>query len=250
MMSFDCEKKIDNPDVYTYKKWFFDVELHSHIFYEKLLRGFDYKKYFDGVWEHCEGGRIDDSFHFIYLVAHTAKHIVNGGCGFRQICDLAVCLPHIDTDYVRKELKKIGLLAFAESMLDFARRAFGISIPFGEGRVGDELYGEIAGMLFDGTFGKTEKEGPELLAAQMKHSGGSSVGAAFTLTLRRIFPSYSNMWYVEQYSFLKGKPWLLPVGWVYRWFYLLFHRENVQSVSSSDLAPAAQKNVFFAKIGL
>lgn len=32
----------------------------------------------------------------------------------------------------------------------------------------------------------------------------------------RIFPSYRNIRYVSHYSFVNGRPYLLPVVWIYR----------------------------------
>lgn len=34
--------------------------------------------------------------------------------------------------------------------------------------------------------------------------------------LGRVFPSYKNVYYVPHYQFVQGRPWLLPVVWVYR----------------------------------
>ena len=35
---------------------------------------------------------------------------------------------------------------------------------------------------------------------------------------KRAFPSYQDMRIIPWYSFLDGRPWLLPAAWIYRWF--------------------------------
>ena len=94
-------RMVDNHAVWTYWTGYIMFEIHDHMFYESLTSRFDYRGYFDHVWDHVKPGTVfglrydnllvpEDSFHFLYLMAHSAKHIINKGSGFRAFLDMAL----------------------------------------------------------------------------------------------------------------------------------------------------------------
>lgn len=46
------------------------------------------------------------------------------------------------------------------------------------------------------------------------------------VTLYKLFPPYGDMQLIPWYSFVDGRPWLLPVAWIYRLFYCLRHKSG------------------------
>ena len=86
---------IDNHAVWTYVKGNTILEFHNTMFYEELSNQTDYRGYFEKVWETAEPGsrageyRPEPNLHFVYLICHMAKHIINKGVGFRPFLDLS-----------------------------------------------------------------------------------------------------------------------------------------------------------------
>lgn len=69
-----------------------------------------------------------------------------------------------------------------------------------------------AAVFKNGVFGFDNAENHDNVVINANLSGKSGV----TVALRRLFPSYKTLCTVPHYSFLKGKPWLLPIAWLYR----------------------------------
>ena len=72
--------------------------------------------------------------------------------------------------------------------------------------------------------------------------------------LGMLFPPYRNMRCVPQYAFLDGRPWLLPVGWIYRFYHTLRYKNRqgnemiARTFIPDDMLDARQREL--AKWGL
>lgn len=72
-------------------------------------------------------------FNIIFLLLHMLKHLLNEGCGLRQIMDYYYVLLHACSDnapqrspaQTRTQLKHLGILRFAAAMLWVMQQAFG-----------------------------------------------------------------------------------------------------------------------------
>lgn len=213
----------DFDEVWSYKRDVVSYELHTHIFYGELLNDFDYRAYFDTVWEHTDNGHITPEFQFVYFMAHTARHIQESGNGFRAFLDMLIAAKYapLDWDYVQTELEKIRLLDFTRVCFGLCEYWFGEKMPL-DARTPGESFAERATVkvLEDGIFGHDNAQNE--VAAEAKSTEKSKLPyflAAILSTLRAIFPPYRVMRCVPWYSFLDGRPWLLPAAWVYRLFY-------------------------------
>ncbi len=236
---------VDNHAVWTYDinkySYQFEVEIHDHMFYENLANKVDYRSYFDQVWEHCHRGTAfgiesnnlyvpEETFHFLYLITHTAKHVINNGSGFRPYLDMALWSKRPDLNWVwlEKELNKLQLLDFAKKCFALCERWFGIEMPLGEKQLEESFFDEITDKtILDGAFGLDNAQNVGARAAKdIKSNEGSYIGGAFALTVKKIFPPYQDMQLIPWYAWVDKKPWLLPAAWVYRWFYCLRHKRS------------------------
>ncbi|MDY2880853.1 MAG: nucleotidyltransferase family protein [Candidatus Borkfalkiaceae bacterium] len=165
------------------------------------------------VWENAvkkgEGREyaMTEEFFYYYHVAHTAKHLVHGGCGVRPLIDLWILNHGGKTDGAKRDalLREGGLSAFAEAATRLSETWFG-------GEEGDErtdLLGEF--VLKGGVYGSTSNR----VAVSQDRKGGK-LGYA----LSRIFLPYGSL--VCRYPSLEKHKWLLPVYEARRWFSLLF----------------------------
>ncbi len=226
-------KFVAEPAVWSYCIDRIMVEIHGRMFYEDLSASADYPSYFDRVWEHCRRARVygtecgslyvpEDEFHFIYLMAHTAKHVTVGGSGFRAYLDMAMTARSagegMDWDEIGAELEKLELFQFTKTCFSLCERWFGVSMPYEKEPLDEEFYRKATAKTFaDGVFGFGNRENETAGAA--KEIGLSAEPynvAAVKRGIRKFFPSYENMRITPWYSFVDGRPYLLPAAWAYR----------------------------------
>ncbi|MCD8021414.1 MAG: nucleotidyltransferase family protein, partial [Lachnospiraceae bacterium] len=94
MLRNGYQVKADWEAVFSYYKDIEYYEIHSDIMEIDVTDKADYRGFFKHMWEHTV--RVDDyvweftpEYHFIYLLAHIAKHIYSSGAGVRMYLDLA-----------------------------------------------------------------------------------------------------------------------------------------------------------------
>ena len=237
------ERLIDNHAVWTYRTGQIMFEIHDHMFYEYLANRFNYRGYFDAVWDHVHQERVfgiasdnlyvpDENFHFLYLMAHTAKHIINNGSGFRAYMDMVkMCQVkgrQMDWAWIRQQLAGMQLLEFTKTCFALCERWFDVKMPLDPGRPEDAFFERVTAKTFkDGIFGLENVENKEARAAKaMKRSGSMYGVSALLYVLRELFPSYDDIRLVPWYAFVDGRPWLLPAAWVYRWGYCLMNKRG------------------------
>ncbi len=237
------QKFVDNHAVWTYWKENLYFEIHTHMFYEHLANDVNYVEYFDHIWENCHNAEVfevssdnlyipDVDFHFIYLITHTAKHVTNKGSGFRPYLDMVLFVKRykdqMDWGRIEKELKKLQLLQFAKTCFGLCKEWFGVDMPLKPGELDEEFVYQATEKAFnDGVFGLENKENTAANSAkELKRSHMPKAVASVMLTWKKLFPPYRDMQLVPWYSFVDGKPWLMPYAWVYRWFYVLKHKKD------------------------
>lgn len=239
-------KFVDHHDVWTYWKGKVYVEVHTSMFYDPLANDFDYKAYFSHVWEHIHNAPVfgiesenlyvpDESFHLLYLLAHTAKHIVNKGSGFRAYVDMVLmikaCRDKLDWKWIEQELNDIRLLSFSKICFSLCEQWFDTEMPLKK-KLPEKAFIDLATekTFDDGIFGLANTGNAGAGAAKeikrMKESGRSYGNSTFLYLVKKIFPPYEDMNLVPWYRFVDGRPWLLPAAWVYRWGYCLLHKRS------------------------
>lgn len=236
------DKFVDNHAVWTYLKPNIRLEVHNVMFYEHLSNSVDYKRYFSHIWETAV--QVDDTCryepepnrHFLYLICHMAKHIINKGIGFRAFLDITFMTLNekkLDWKWITDELEKIELLEFTKMCFAFCQRWFGVTMPLEAEKLDENFFEEVTAKTFnDGTFGllNAQNEGAHS-AKEHQHLGTSYWKTALFLAWKKLFPSYKDMQLIPWYSFVDGRPWLMPAAWIYRWIYTGVHKFG----SSRDL---------------
>lgn len=231
LVSQGFQRKVDHQAVWSYFSEYLMLEIHNRMLYEHIGNDVDYIGYFDHAWEHASD-KLDPDFHMLFLITHLAKHIVNCGMGFRGFLDLVFYARGHQSQLhwicISKELEKLKLLRFTETCYAFCLEWFGAEPPIPVKTLDPEFSSSVTEKMFrDGTFGLDNEQNADAKAArEISHSGGSYWSAAIKLTLHRVFPPYEDLQLVPWYAFLDGRPWLLPVAWVYRWYYVLKHKQK------------------------
>ena len=182
--------------------------------------------WFNDFWRQAEdtddGPRLNWNFHFLYLVAHVAKHIRGRGIGFRQFFDLAVLIhrggSRLDWARIAAEAEAVGLQPFLRTCMALCERWFGIVPPISPAPLSESLVEQVTEKTFrDGVFGFGSPENNlGLLEQGRKRSRLPLPLLKLKTSAGLLFPPYRQLIAAEKYSYLRGRPWLLPWAWVRR----------------------------------
>ena len=215
---------------WTYVRKGIRIEIHSNLFPEKSWNEVDYGAYFEDAMQHTietEAGclELQPEYHFIFLMAHMAKHFYTGGVGLHMITDIAMFIQQfdqtLDWDWIWQELKTLHLAVLAKTMLQLSGEWFGISSQQITDRIDDALYEELSDQILeDGIFGFASKEREaRRLRQSMQADGRAGIWVSVRALFRNLFPNRRFMCrYLEA---LKEHPYLLPLAWGKRWLVVL-----------------------------
>lgn len=257
MLSLGYPVKTDWEPVYSYKRPEEHYELHTELMEVDLSEKADYRAYFRNIWQHTVADgehryQFRPEFHFLYLLVHLAKHIIGTGAGIRLFLDVAVFIRHfgdsLDWNWVAGELEKIGLTFFADTILAFVQRYFGIESPLPLPDVADEVLEELAEYtLCGGVFGQDDRDsGRNALKTEKEDV------SRFRVILKRMFPAAKTI--ESRYTYLQGSPWLLPAAWIHRLLRTKekwgLHAEEARNILAADGNEVRQIRQLYEKIGL
>ncbi len=253
-------KLLDNWEpVFSYEKDMEHYEIHTELIDSNLNEKVDYRGYFKDFWSHTyiisgHSYVLDPEFHLIYLLLHIAKHIYGSGAGIRMYLDIAFYLREyrnqINWEHFKQEINTIRLSKFVNTVFNAVEEWFGIKSPIPLVEVGLDFMDEfLTFTLNGGVFGYYSKAAK--LSQVRKNSQGKSVKRADTL-LKRAFPSAKTI--KSRYTYLDGKPWLLPVAWAHRFFIkkgstarYLKEGKEILKTNKNDIM---ELNDFYCNIGL
>ncbi len=249
---FTC--KNSNGPVYDYEKKGILAEVHTKIISGKVGSSNAENGFSDAI-ENAEfngyKGFLKPEYHFAYLITHIAHHFWFYGAGVKLIIDLAVMLKHFDInlDSVLIKMKEIGLEKFSKHILSICHKWFGCGKSYIENIREDEKF-----LLSYGAFGNANRNKAAVIERKELEEG-KNTSAVFT-RLRLLFPSYSKLKNIPYIKFIEGRPYLLPMAWIYRIVYNLKYRkdfviDSTASIGSAETNKAAHKELkYFEEIGL
>ena len=94
----------------------------------------------------------------------------------------------------------------------------------------------------DGVFGlDNDANSGAHSAKEIKRSAYPYWVTSLLLMLRKLFPPYRDMQLIPWYSFVDGRPWLMPFAWVYRWIYCFIHKR--QASTALLIEPIQKKKI-------
>lgn len=203
---------------WCYVKKNLEFEIHDHLLYDNhCINSQASKDFAELAWDYTSGEgckkHLDWNFHLVFLLLHLKKHFLYAGIGFRQFMDLAVVVPKrdLDWDWLKETLQKLELWEFAQTCFALCEKWFAVSMPV-KAEITPEFCQAAAEKIFaNGVFGYADEEN----RANSNLNQLRTDGKLKTL-IRRIFPPYKDVCDVPYYGFVRGRPWLLPVVWVYR----------------------------------
>ena len=223
MLKLGFESHQQQDMEWAYFKNHLEFELHDHLLYDEVVNSQISKDFTELAWDYARGDgcrkTLDPNFHFIFLLLHLKKHLLNSGAGFRQFMDLAVAVKGwpLDWNTLDPQLDRLELKRFTRVCFALCEKWFDVAMPMAEALSPEFVTQATEKILGNGIFGfndETNRENGNLNALRQHGKLRTVIG--------RIFPSYRGVYYVPHYAFVRGRPWLLPMVWVYRWFRGIF----------------------------
>ena len=214
---------INKESGYSYNK--INVELHYQLIYDEIVTDKKQQEFFNNCWEYVNNGELDHSFHFLFLIAHLRKHMLNEGAGFRQFMDIAAVVKNdasLNWNWIAEKLDYLKLSRFAETCLGLIDYWFGIKAPIQYPRA-EQTFLDCASMRIasNGVFGFSNKDNfNNDVYNHIINFKGPRWAGRMLIAMKRAFPGYAFLRVGEPYKFLNGRPWLLPLAWCRR-FYLM-----------------------------
>lgn len=249
----------DWEPIFSYEKNNEYYEIHSMLMDFNMNNNYDYQAYFRDFWNHavCVGQHsytLDPEFHLLYLLMHIAKHLYVSGAGIRMYLDIAFYLREysdkIDWEHFKKEIQTLKLKQFVNTVFTAVEQWFEIKIPISLKKVDSDFMDEFLLFTFNsGVFGHHSKAAK--LSQVRKNSQNGKVKRTDALR-KRAFPSVDTI--KSRYTYLEGKPWLLPVAWIHRFFLkkgktadYLKEGKGILTTKKKDII---ELNIFYRKIGI
>ena len=252
----------DSVGTYEYLCSKNDIVIEIH---DSLIRNADYlphgqKRFFNDYKRFTTDDSLDWSFHFLYLLMHIRKHLINDGIGIRQFMDLAVVIkycPELNWKWIEASLEQLKLLKFAHVCFSLVERWFEINVPVDLEKIDGNLFEQITEyVLKNGVFGfsntdnKNNREYNPLIFAK-----GPLWLKRIKKTVKILFPNYESMKGNTSFTYLSKRPYLLPVAWIHRCSILLVQGDkskSVNTIKSSFIArdEIEKRKVILEKLGL
>jgi hypothetical protein len=204
------------------------IELHHRLIYAHSFELKIIQAWGDKVWDNTVfqndtvQGKLDLTYHLVYVLLHLRKHMLEQGVGFRQFMDVAVLAlqPGINWKQAEFWFRELDLIKFSQVCFDFCQRWFDIQIPVGVFKLTEDFYNESTDkILAGGVFGANDEEYKENAVFNEVHFAKSSSTTGF---LKWAFLPYEEMRARYYCKFLNGRPYLLPVAWCWRLVYRIY----------------------------
>lgn len=190
--------------------------------------------------------RMDDELFFVYMIAHTAKHLMDdGGIGVRAFLDIWIYLrkkPDLNFEIVFRDFDKLNLTKFAKAAIALSEFWFDKK----NATTGVEQFGDY--ILKCGVYGNSD-----FFVVNNEVMRDGKQRGKWGYAFKRAFPTMESM--KHRYPQIERKPWLLPACYTKRLWYSLRHRKDaikgeINSVENIDYEQANSIRELYKNIGL
>jgi hypothetical protein len=207
------------------KEWVYFIdkyvlELHYGLIYSEAINSKIHEEYFFKYWDYVHNGVLDWNYHFIYLILHLRKHLMNRGVGFRQFLDIAVITRNnieLNWGWIEEQLVKLNLVEFSRTVFALNESWFDVMSPIQIRDLDIPFFDLATEQIFkNGVFGLDNYDNKDNFTVNNVRKSNHSKFSMFVSAVHLVFPDYSSLITDPKYSFIKGKKWLLPFAWIYR----------------------------------
>lgn len=222
----ECEDEHGAHIVFSHEKYR-HVEVHWTLVNDDYFLGT--KEFEKSIWENSMKINIGEAEVLslgwedlaLHLCLHMAVHIVCGGFGLRQLCDLVLLVEQkgkeVNWDNFMLRGKECGAKKFILAIFKCCENLFNMEVPSAVKRAGNinsEVVDDLIQNIFEsGVFGKKDVVGT--LGADFAYSKDEkekkrSISEKY---LELLFPRVENM--SEKYQYAQNNKILTPIAWAH-----------------------------------
>ena len=198
------------------------IELHDYLVYNDNVSNDTLISFFNNHWSYVDKDTLDVSFHFLFLLFHLRKHLMNYGVGFRMFYDIALMSKNengLKWKWIIERLNDTGLLEFALTCFSLIYRWFGVLVPAEMKQLSETFYMQVTKNTFDnGVFGFDNLNNKSNAAVNVARNSRNYYLGMLKSAVDFVFPPYNSLLTYNPYRFVKGKPYLVPIAWIYRFY--------------------------------
>ena len=252
----------DKADSWECVKNRITFEIHDRLVSSVDFLKPEQERFFNEYDTYVVDGKLNWNFHFLFLIIHLRKHFMNSGVGIRQFMDLAVLIKNcheLDWTWIEERLIELELLRFTQSCFSLLRKWFQIESPItcDSFNMEQDFYENVTErILQNGIFGKDDaKNIGNYERNVLLNSEGRMVYRRIKYLIRNVFPPYSYMRTYPGCNYVDGRPYLLIVAWLHRFYYYSKRnkrstvRRVIEGAFSNKESLKAQED-FYKKMGL
>lgn len=227
------------------------IELHRHLFDSSEDAHDELNRFFADI----QAAEIDGLLamppheHLLYLLLHAYKHFVRSGIGLRQFCDIGLWARayhgEIDWQRLHDQCESVHAATFAAAAFRIARDYLGIDFdlptPWDASIDVEPLLHDT---LCGGVYGSNDLTRLHSATVTLNAVKASRTGEKSGV-LRTVFPKRE---YLERrYSYLKKRPYLLPVAWAQRLVHYAGEKKTGADSSASGSIKLAKERIELMK---
>ena len=171
-----------------------NFEMHVGLFHPRhALKYPEIYNYYQNVKERLIKSKNGCEYHFsnedfyIYMTAHEYKHYSAGGTGLRSLLDIYIFMKKfgdtLDMEYIKGELKKLGIEEFELQSRNLAMNLFGSN------KLTDKDYSMFEYIVFSGTYGNRKN----IITNKIKRTGSKGIAAKTKYLWGRLFPPIETL---------------------------------------------------------
>lgn len=222
------------------------IELHKSLFSPDSEEYGEFNQFFKGAHSRrveinvqgVDVYTLDYTDHLFYLICHAFKHLLHGGFGIRQVCDMMMFAnaygDKIDWTRIRENCRKIyadkfaiALFKIGEKYLIFDPAKACYPEEWANAFIDEHALLEdmLSGGIYGGATMSRKHSSRMTLNAVKAEKKGKKVK---NNVLKSLFPARVDM--KGQYTYLETFPFLLPVAWASR--IVKYQKETLQDRSS------------------
>ena len=164
--------------------------------------------------------------HLLFLLCHAYKHILHGGVGLRQICDMCLFArqygKEIDWTRVRSASEGMKIETLSAAFFRVGERYLDIPAPAAFADLTPDEEPLLHDCLTGGLYGADDPDRLHSSTLTLDAVAAKKQGRRRRGLFKALFPSASTL--AGRFPYLRVHPWLLPAAWVQR--FLSYLREK------------------------
>ena len=247
----------DYEIVYLHPESDFCIELHTSLFPEESEAYGDCARYFDGAIDRAVDLTVEGvslrtlapTDHLLFLICHAYKHLLHGGVGIRQLCDMELMIERfgkdLDWGYIRKSCDGLSLSVFTAALFRIGEKHLGFAMPEAFVDIDVDESALLEDILSGGLYGVVDVDRAHSSTMTLEAVSAARDGRRSKGALHSLFLPLEAM--RGNYPYLRSCPWLLPAAWVQRIFRYLARKDRSDPVNPLRSVQIAHERIDLLK---